>query len=228
MALGSEFGWGGRRVAHAGNNFSPALGVSGDHFNFLFYRASPGVPPLVLNDTRYVPNKTVTPPEFAWWEFNVDDVTAGKGAFMSAILEATDPNLSRFLNGNDGKLLLYHGWGDSMVAPEPTLDYYTSVVRSTFGGDLTAARERVRLFMIPGMGHCRGGPGCDTWDRLAPLVDWVENGRAPDHLVAQHLTDGTTDNERRICAYPQQAVYVGPSGGQNDRVNWVERNFECR
>jgi len=78
------------------------------------------------------------------------------------------------------------------------------------------------------MGHCQGGPGCDTWDRLAPLVDWVENGRAPDHLVARHLTDGTTDNERRICAYPQQAVYVGPAGGQHDRVNWVERNFECR
>jgi len=228
IALGSEFGWGSRRVAHTGNNFSPSLGVSGDHFNFLFYRESPGVPPPVMNDTRYMPNKTATPPEFAWWEFNVDDVTAGKGAFMSAILEATDSDLSRFLHRNNGKLLLYHGWSDSLVAPEPTLDYYTSVVRSTFGGDVTAARERVRLFMIPGMGHCQGGPGCDTWDRLAPLVDWVENGHAPDYLVAQHLTTGVVANERRICAYPQQGVYVGSVGGQNDSVNWIEQNFACR
>jgi len=46
--------------------------------------------------------------------------------------------------------------------------------------------------------------------------------------VAQHRTNGVVDNQRRICAYPQRAVYVGPAGGQNDPSNWRERNFECR
>jgi feruloyl esterase len=78
------------------------------------------------------------------------------------------------------------------------------------------------------MGHCEGGPGCNEWDRLAPLVDWVENGIAPDYLVAEHSTDDVVDNQRRICAFPQRAVYVGPEGGENNPTNWIERNFECR
>jgi hypothetical protein len=56
----------------------------------------------------------------------------------------------------------------------------------------------------------------------------VEKGVAPDYLVAHHRTSGSVDNERRVCAWPQNAVYVGPAGGQNDRVNWVEKNFACR
>jgi len=78
------------------------------------------------------------------------------------------------------------------------------------------------------MYHCRRGPGPTEWDRLAPLVGWVEEGRAPDYLVGQHRTDGAVDNERRICAYPQQAVYTGPAGGQDDPANWAEGNFSCR
>ena len=95
-------------------------------------------------------------------------------------------------------------------------------------GEWKGGRERARLFMVPGMDHCRGGPGPDTWDRLAPLVDWVENGKAPDSLVATHSTGGTVDNERKICAYPQRAVYTGPAGGENNRANWVQGNFTCR
>lgn len=227
LALASEFEWSGERVAHKGNNMTPAaLGYGADHFNFLFYKQSPGVPPPVVNDLTFVPKKKGRQPEFAWWEFNADDVTAGKGAFMSAILDATDPDLSAFLNRSNGRLLLYHGWGDGVVSAEPTLDYYKDVVATTFGGNINTASEKVRLFMIPGMGHCVGGPGCDSWDRLAPLVDWVENGKAPDFLVARHVTKDVVDNERRMCAYPQRAVYVGP-GSPNDRANWVEKNFTC-
>ena len=54
------------------------------------------------------------------------------------------------------------------------------VVQVTFGGDLEEARKHVRLFMVPGMGHCRGGPGPNQWDKLAPLVEWVEQGKVPD------------------------------------------------
>jgi feruloyl esterase len=229
MALGSEATWGARVIPHAGNKLFPThLGYEVDHVNFLFYENDPGIPPPDVTDVSYETRRTGTTPEFAWWQFNVDDVTAGKGALMSAITDATDPDLTRFVVRNRGKLLIYHGWADGDVHPEPTLDYYKSVVQATFKGDLDAARRNVRLFMVPGMDHCGGGPGPNEWDRLAPLVAWIEKGEPPDHLVATHATGGTVDNERKVCAYPQRAVYTGPAGGGNDRANWVAANFTCR
>jgi feruloyl esterase len=225
VPVGSEFDWDNQRVPHAGNNLSPTIT---DHVNFLFFRQSPGVPPPVLTDITYRLDRTSTPPEYAWWEFDVDAVTAGEGAFMATMMDATETDLSRFLKRNGGKLLLYHGWGDSGITPEPTIDYYNDVIAKTFNGDAGTARQAIRLFMVPGMGHCNGGPGCTEWDRLAPLVAWVERGEAPDYVVAEHRTDGKVDNQRRICAYPQRAVYVGPAGGQNARANWIEKNFACR
>ena len=108
------------------------------------------------------------------------------------------------------------------------MDYYRQVVDATFRGNVDDARKSARLYMFPGMGHCAGGPGCSESDPLAALVAWVEKGVAPDFLVAHHRTNGVIDNQRRVCAWPQRAVYVGPAGGQNDRRNWVEQNFACR
>jgi feruloyl esterase len=125
-------------------------------------------------------------------------------------------------------LILYHGWSDGGAHPEPTLDYYKDVVSTTFAGDIDAAKEHTRLFMAPGMAHCRGGPGPNSWDKLAPLVDWVENGNAPDFVVATHSTEDVVDNERPICAYPELAIYSGPPGGENDPSNWVQSNFACQ
>ena len=229
MDLGSEWKWNVTMFPHRGNGMLPYKLIYGiDHVNFLFYEKSPGVPMPNPTDLSQKPDKNANPPEFAWWEFNVDDVTAGKGRFMMAITDATNPDLSRFLKRKNGKLLLYHGWADPESEGQPTLDYYKQVVQTTFAGDVNAAREKVRLFMVPGMGHCSEGPGCSEWDRLAPLANWVEKGIAPDYLVADHSTNGRVDNQRRVCAYPQRAVYVGPAGGQNNRANWVETNFVCR
>ena len=147
---------------------------------------------------------------------------------MMAITDATNADLSRFLVREKGKLLMFHGWADPEGQAEPTVDYYKRVVETTFSGNVDAAREKVRLFMFPGMGHCGGGPGCNEADPLEALVAWVEKDVEPDYLVAQHRTNGVVDNQRRICAYPQRAVYVGPAGGQNDPSNWRETNFACR
>jgi feruloyl esterase len=229
LSPGSEFAWINNVLPHQGNHLFPThLGYEVDHVNYLFYEKSPGSPMPIPNDLSQVPDKKANPPEFAWWEFNIDDVTAGRGNFMASITDAKDPNLTRFLKRKNGKLLIYHGWGDGDAHPEPTLDYYKQVVATTFDGDINAARQKARLFMVPGMGHCGGGPGCNSWDRLRPLVDWVENGKAPDYLVAVHLTNDKVDNQRRVCAYPEKAVYVGPAGGQNDTANWLESNFACR
>jgi feruloyl esterase len=228
-AFGSEWAWSNSNIPHEGNSLFPGnLGYIQNHFNYIFYEKDPGVPPPDVTDLSYSPDKTKTPPEYAWWEFDVDDVTAGRGDLMMSIFDAKDPDLNRFLVQNDGKLILYHGWSDFSPAPEPTLDYYQDVVSTTFGGDLEAARNRARLFMVPGMGHCRGGPGPNTWDKLPPLVEWVEKGKPPDFVVATHSTDDIIDNERPVCPYPERAVYTGPAGGANDPANWVAGNFTCQ
>ena len=229
MDLGSEWNWDRTLVAHQGNRMLPAKLIYGlDHVNFLFYEQSPGVPMPNPVDVNQTPDKNARPPEFAWWEFDISDVTAGAGDFMMSITDATNHDLSRFLHREDAKLLLYHGWADPEGQAEPTVDYYERVVATTFGGDVDAARDKVRLFMVPGMGHCGGGPGPSEWDRLAPLVEWVENGVAPDYIVGEHRTDGVVDQQRRLCAHPQRAVYVGPDSGRDDPGSLRESSFECR
>jgi hypothetical protein len=227
-AFGAERGW-TEYIPHAGNEMFPThLYNARDHAAFLFYENDPGVPVPRANDLTYVPDTSANPPEWAWWQFDIDDLTAGKAELMKSLMNATDPNLGRFLTRRDGKLILWHGWNDAGAPPAPTLDYYDEVVAATFGGDLAKAREHARLFMFPGMGHCAGGPGPNDWDPLAPLVAWVEDGTAPDFVVAQHSTDGRVDDERRVCAHPQVARYSGPAGGANDRANWIAANFSCQ
>jgi len=226
-AKGSEVRWSRAVVPHAGNNHFPGqLGLAQDFVNFLFYEQDPGVPTMRPADLSLAPDATREPPEFAWWQFDFDDFSAGKGDAMRDITDADDPNLTRYLVQREGKLLLYFGWADAIIPPEPAIDYYHDVVDQTYAGDLDTAEDSMRLFMVPGMGHCSGGPGPDTWDRLAPMVEWVENGVAPESIAVQHLTDGQVDNERILCPYPQEARYVG-RGDANDRRNWVAENFTC-
>lgn len=227
-AFGAEPDW-AQYLPYARNGDFPAMlrGAANGHVTYLMYEDDPGVQVAVLNDLSYTPDKSRLPPEHAWWEFDIDDMTAGRADFMKAITNADDPDLRRFLVDRGGRLILWHGWADGGAPPEPTLDYYNDVVATTFAGGLDAAQERARLFMFPGMGHCGGGPGPNDWDPLAPLAAWVENGVAPGYVVASHRTNGVVDNERRVCAYPAIARYSGPAGGASDSVNWVEENFVC-
>jgi hypothetical protein len=228
--LGSEHMWTGLYIPHAGNNNGPGklVGVAGDHMNYLFYENDPGVTIPDVRDHLYQARKTGPFPEFSWMEFDINDFTSGKGDLMMSITDATDPNLNGFLKNNDGKLIVYHGLADTLIIAESTQDYFDSMVDTTFGGDLDAANESARLFMVPGMGHCSGGNAPNSWDKLLPLVDWVENGNAPDQIIATHSNNGVVDNERPLCLAPRQARYVGPSGGANDPANWRAENFECR
>jgi len=74
--------------------------------------------------------------------------------------------------------------------------------------------------MAPGMGHCGGGDGPNTFDMVAALEQWVEQGKAPDNIVASHSTKGTVDRTRPLCPYPQVAVYSG-SGSTDDAANFA-------
>jgi feruloyl esterase len=229
-AFGAELGLASRFLITPGQDppAPAAFGLSSDVLNYMFYENDPGVPPPGLLDATYKPDKKANPPEWSFWEFNVDDVTAGKGNAVMANVNATDPDLARFLIRPKGKLLLYHGWNDPGPAPAATIDYFTKVIQKTFSGKSDEAQKQMRLFMAPGMEHCAGGPGPNTWDKLAPMVDWVQNGKAPDLIVARHSTNGRVDNERPLCPYPKQAVYTGAPGGQQNPANWVAANFTCR
>jgi feruloyl esterase len=117
-----------------------------------------------------------------------------------------------------GKLMLWHGWTDGMIPARNTVDYYQSVLAASGAG----ARNGMRLFMLPGVDHCAGGEGPDTFDALGTIDAWVESGQAPERIVARKaLKEGAT-RTRPVCSYPQVARYKG-TGSTDD-----ESSFECR
>ena len=78
----------------------------------------------------------------------------------------------------------------------------------------------LRLFMVPGMAHCSGGPGTDQFNKMAVIERWRESGIAPDQILASHVTGSTVDMTRPLCPYPKVAVYKG-SGSKNDAGNFT-------
>jgi feruloyl esterase len=132
------------------------------------------------------------------------------------MINATDPDLAPFFK-HGGKLLMYHGWADPLIPSENSIDYFKSVQAK-----LGKVDDSLRLFMVPGMAHCAGGDGPNTFDMLAAMEQWVEQKKAPESIVASHSTAGAVDRTRPLCAYPQSAVYKG--SGSIDEA----QNFECR
>lgn len=119
-------------------------------------------------------------------------------------INALDTNLKAFLSR--GKMLQYHGWSDPQISPFNSTQYYDRVVQAM---GAPAIRDSYRLFMAPGMGHCRGGEGPDTFDAIGALERWVEQGIAPDRLLASRSAGGAVARTRPLCPYPQVAVYSG-------------------
>ena len=134
-------------------------------------------------------------------------------------MNATSPDLREFQR-RGGKLLQYHGWNDQLIAAQNSIDYYESV-RAFFGAGVDVPAFH-RLFMAPGMAHCSGGPGPNTFDMQAALEAWVEQGVAPDRIVATRSVNGVVDRMRPLCPYPQVAAYTG-QGDTNDAANFVCR-----
>ena len=89
------------------------------------------------------------------------------------------------------------------------------------GHGLSETKNFYRLFMVPGMFHCQGGPGPNTFDALAALEQWKEKGAAPEKMVATHATNGSVDRSRPLCPYPQEAQWKG--SGSTDQAE----NFAC-
>lgn len=152
------------------------------------------------------------------------------------VLDAVNPDLSAF-SARGGKLILYHGWNDPAIPAQGTIDYFDRVVATA--GEQKAA-EFTRLFMVPGMQHCGGGPGATSFGQDGPTEDpasndperniymaleaWVEKGTAPEKVIAAKIVDedgvSTTTLTRPLCPYPQTSRYSG-TGDRDSASNFI-------
>jgi hypothetical protein len=203
---------------------------------FLWYGLEPGAPFTGLANTTDMPDgsasgapfpiatdwirffllqdpewdwRTATPEQFdQWFQQSVEQYTH--------VLGTDDPDLSDFRDAG-GKLLIWHGWADQLIFPRQAIDYYERVERAMGGPE--RAGQFARLFMAPGVEHCRGGAGPSEFDGLGPLVQWVEHATAPESVVATHRTNGVVDRTRPLCRYPMVARWSG-QGSTDDAANF--------
>jgi feruloyl esterase len=156
---------------------------------------------------------------------------------LADTLNAVSTDLSDF-NRRGNKLLMYHGWADPLIPPPSSINYFNALVKAHGrnqaevqqvgfrpGDDrkLAATQSYARLFMVPGMYHCSGGPGPNVFDALTPLVQWVEQGVAPETIIATKFVNDTppaVQMTRPLCVFPKVAKYKG-SGDSNVAANFV-------
>jgi hypothetical protein len=185
--------------------------------------------------TGFFRNMVFNNPAWDYRTLNIEGDVKTVDEKMGPVLNATDPDLNRF-SKRGGKLILYHGWSDAAIPAQNTIDYYESVVEKMSIGK---THEFVRLFMVPGMQHCGGGAGPNSFgqwsvphgdpghDIAAALERWVEQGIAPEQIIAAKSKSArdsasAVDRTRPLCAYPKVAHYRG-SGSIDDAAN-----FECK
>jgi feruloyl esterase len=169
---------------------------------------------------------------FANFDFNHDVDTVDDK--LKAVLSAESTDLREFRE-HGGKLLLYHGWADPLIPSANTVGYYNALVsrggegfeHAAFSPGRNEALERTqkyaRLFMVPGMWHCTGGPGPNTFNAMTPLVNWVEQGVAPESILAAKFVNDTGPGIvmiRPLCPFPKVAKYNG-SGDTADAANFT-------
>jgi len=148
-------------------------------------------------------------------DLSEEDVPAGLGtdqmldwlsrSSIPGLADANDPNLSG-LGREDTRLLIYQGWSDPLIIPEPITHYYQRAAE--LAGGLQQLQQNARLFMVPGWGHCWEKPAAapDDFDPLLELEQWVEKDQAPDFIVARQLdAAGEELRSRPICSYPSVA-----------------------
>jgi feruloyl esterase len=172
--------------------------------------------PIPVGSYRYV---LYEDPKWDWRKFDIDhDVDAAdkKAPYLNAI----SPDLKAFRD-HGGKLLMYHGWNDQLITAENSINYYNSVL-AKMG---PKQDDWFRLFMVPGMEHCRGGPGPNQFNLMGVMERWRESGEAPAQITAAHVANNNVDRTRPLCPYPQVAVYKG-TGSINDAANFVCRGYD--
>lgn len=167
-------------------------------------------------------------PNWNWWSFDWSGGVDTARARMAPLVDATSPDLSAF-ERRGGKIILYQGWADPVVSAPDTIAYYQRMAAAT-----PRAANFSALFLVPGMGHCSGGPGASDFSSgpdasgnvALALQDWVEKGATPERILAVHRQSrqpgAAMSFSRPLCAWPRLAHYKG-SGDMTDAAN-----FTCR
>jgi feruloyl esterase len=153
---------------------------------------------LQTDATRYLAHADA---DWDWREFDLES-DLGLALENAGFIEALQADLSEF-KARGGKILLYHGWNDPGPSPINTINYFNDVL-AAMGPE---QGDWMRLFLVPGMGHCAGGVGPDNADFLSSIDAWVEEGQAPERIIASRTRNGETDMTRPLCAYPEVAVW---------------------
>ena len=170
---------------------------------------------------------------FANFDFHHDVDTVDDQ--LAAVLNANSTDLGEFRE-HGGKLIMYHGWADPLIPSQSSINYFNALVGNDSDGFQQASfawmaarrcggpRATPGCIMVPGMYHCSGGPGPNTFDALTPLVTWVETGVAPETIVATKFVNDTppaVQMTRPLCVFPKVAKYNG-SGSTS-----IAANFTC-
>ena len=195
---------------------------SGSNKGLQFFFSSQTFANMVYNDPKW---------DLKTFELDKDNKLADEK--LASLLNATNANLRAF-KARGGKLILYHGWSDAALPPVNTINYFQNVVAKM---GQRGASSFMRLYMVPGMQHCGGGPGPDSFgatvtraqsdpqhDMTVALERWVEEGVAPDQIIASKRQGvdpkSAPIRTRPLCPYPQVARYKG-SGNTDDAANFV-------
>ena len=178
----------------------------------------------------YYANMVYDNKDWDYKTFALDEGMKAANEKTGEALNATNPDLSAFRK-RGGKLILYHGWNDPAIPALNTVNYYESVIAKM---GRTNADSFTRLYMVPGMQHCGGGPGPENFGEAldatstdpqhnirVTLENWVEKGTAPSSFVVSKAgSAGSPEITRPLCPYPQSAKYKG-SGDSNQAENFV-------
>jgi feruloyl esterase len=187
----------------------------GSELDWSFFTETPGPIGIATNTLRDAVLKDPS------WDYRTRPVDFDRDVVLAdrsdiARVNASNPDISEYVR-RGGKLMLSGGWNNALVPAGAVLDYYTRV-ESTIGRENT--QRAVRLYMVPGMIECNGGPGTDTFDMLAVMRRWVERAQAPREVRASRVERGTVVRTRPLCPYPQVATYTG-SGSTDEAANFV-------
>ena len=213
--------------------------------------SNPAALGFALNESLNEPSfdslfKWVFGATWQWQTFDFNRDVTSVDQVLAADLNATSTDLRAFA-GRGGKLVMYAGWADPLIPSQSAINYFNALTTS-FGGNGASALKKTqgfaRLFMVPGMWHCKEGPGPSSfggviaqpapsydakYDLLTSLTQWVEHGVAPTSVVATKYNNDTPQlgiaMQRPICSYPQIPVYKG-AGDPNAAASFTCRDSE--
>jgi len=189
------------------------------------WAANPGAAPrsftlvqeMITYWLRMGPKASVRDLDVNWRTSTVGDRMLATMKATYAEGEARDPSRLKTFLSQGRKLILYHGASDPSIPASQSIAFYRELMALQNGVARTQANAR--LFLVPGMHHCGGGPGPDQFDTLSAMEAWAEHGTAPASIIASTKPEAQVQHRLKLCPFPQQGRYSG-HGTINDPANW--------